>query len=636
MLRPTRPSRQSSPTRPRRSTRSLALAIALLVLAMLASACIPDVGGGGDGDDAAQTTGGGDDLIEGDPGDCITVDMAVSSEKIDLMVDLAQEFNDSGAEVDGRCIFVRPGRKASGRAADLLAGGWDEDLEGPRPVIWSPAGSTWGGVLNQRLTAAGQTPIAPTDFEPFMLTPLVIAMPQPMAEALGHPTEPIGWQDLLELSQNPEGWAAYGHPEWGPFRLGKTNPNFSTSGLSALIAQYYALVDKTRGLTGEDITRQAVVDDARTIESAVVHYGDTTLTFLNNWYRNDLRGTALTYASAVAIEEVSLINYNRGNPDGVIEPGEEVVPPRIPLVAIYPEEGTLFSDNPFFILSDAEWVDADEVAAAEVFTDFVQQPENQERVLEFGFRPGNIEVPVADPIILENGVDPAQPTTTLEVPEPDVLLDLIDQWGQTRKAAQVLLVLDVSGSMADFASSDSRETKLDLATQAAGTALEQFIDDDIVGLRTFSTDLGVGEDGQALDYLDVVPLGPVRQNETQLQSALDGLFPVAGTPLYTVTRDSFADIVEVFDPTRINAVVLLTDGVNDDPRNNDLTGLLSFLESQAQGETSAQVRVFPIGYGRDADFTVLEQIANATNARSYDASDPRSIDQVFTAVISNF
>ena len=54
-----------------------------------------------------------------------------------------------------------------------------------------------------------------------------------------------------------------------------------------------------------------------------MHYGDTTLTFLNNWYGADQRGTSLTYASAVAVEEKSVIDYNRGNPDGVLEAGEE-------------------------------------------------------------------------------------------------------------------------------------------------------------------------------------------------------------------------------------------------------------------------------------------------------------------------
>ena len=122
-----------------------------------------------------------------------------------------------------------------------------------------------------------------------------------------------------------------------------------------------------------------------------MHYGDITMTFLNNWFAADARGTALTYASAVAVEEKSVIDYNLGNPDGVLSPGEEPRVPRDPLVAIYPEEGTLFSDNPFIVL-DTEWVDADEKAAAALFEEFVQLPENQQKVLEFGFRPNNPSV----------------------------------------------------------------------------------------------------------------------------------------------------------------------------------------------------------------------------------------------------
>ena len=157
------------------------------------------------------------------------------------------------------------------------------------------------------------------------------------------------------MATSTQGWAAFGHPEWGSFKLGKTNPNFSTSGLSALIAQNYAATGKTRDLTTEDLAKAQVEQYNRSVESSVVHYGDTTLTFLNNWYRADQEGTALTYVSAVAVEEKSVIDYNTGNPDGVLDPGEEPRPPRIPLVALYPKEGTLFSDNPFFVL-DAPWV----------------------------------------------------------------------------------------------------------------------------------------------------------------------------------------------------------------------------------------------------------------------------------------
>jgi Ca-activated chloride channel family protein len=528
-------------------------------------------------------------------------------------------------------VFVRPYTKASGAAMTLLSQGWpDPEVEGPRPVIWSPAASTWGAILNQLRDDAGEPPMAPADSRPFMLTPLVIAMPQPMAEALGYPETPIGYADILDLANDPQGWAAFGHPEWGPFRLGKTNPNFSTSGLSALIAQYYAATGKVRGLTSEDLARPEVVEFSRGVESAVVHYGDTTLTFLNNLARNDARGTALTYASAVAIEEVSLVNYNRGNPDGVLEPGEVLEEPRIPLVGIYPKEGTVFSDNPFIIL-DADWVSDEQRAAAGAFEEYVQRPENQAQVLEFGFRPGNPEVPLGAPLTADLGVDVAQPQTTLETPSPPVMVQILRRWEEQRKAARVLLVMDVSGSMADPAG-EGRETKLDLAVQAAVTALDEFRDDDEVGLRIFSTDLG--PDGTD-DFLDLVPVAPIGGQRDELRQRLEGLFPVAGTPLYTVTRTSFDEMRDAADPDKINAVVLLTDGRNEDPNNSDLEGTLRALTEGLEGQQSP-VRVFPIAYGRDADPAVLRRIAEATDAASYDSSDPRSIDRVFTAVISNF
>ena len=600
--------------------------LAVLAVALVAAACVDSGDGGGVFDEDAQ---GGE---FGDPGDCVVVDMAVSSEKADLMRELAGTFNDSDeADTGDGCIFVRPQSKASGLGASLLAYGWDEETEGPRPVVWSPAASTWLGVLNQRLADQDQPEMAPPS-EPFMLSPLVIAMPEPMANALGYPEEPIGFGDLAALADDPAGWGAFGHPEWGPFRLGKTNPNFSTSGLSALLAQYYAAAGKTSNLTLEDLARPDVVERSRRIESAVVHYGDITLTFLNNLYRNDQRGTPFTYASAVAVEEKSVIDYNRGDPDGVLQPGEEPRPPRIPLVAIYPEEGTIFSDSPYVVL-DAEWVSDEEADAARVFAEFVQRPENQRRVLEFGFRPGNPAVGVGEPITAEFGVDASQPATTLEVPAPEVMLGALDRWAEQRKPARVLLLIDVSGSMGEIGDPTTGETKLDLAKKAAIESLDQFRDDDEVGIRIFSTELSGTE---PTDYVDLVPIGPVAENREALSRRIRDLVPTNGTPLYTSVADSYDDLREDFDPTRINAVVVLSDGRNEDPRNSDLDGLLSDLRATNEGQTTSPVRVFPIAYGADADLAILRQIAEATNAAAYDASDPRTITQVFTAVVSNF
>jgi len=603
-------------------TRPRSFAALSLLLTLTAGACSVSVENGDDASDGLE-----------DPGDCIAVDMAVSPEKLDLLTDLANTFNDSDeAEVDGDCIFVRVQRKSSGEGANLVADDWpDPDVNGPKPVIWSPASSAWGAVVNQRKADAGEDPVAPAG-KPFMLTPLVIAMPEPMATALGYPDTPVGFADILRLANDPAGWGAFGHPEWGPFRLGKTNPNFSTSALHATVAQYYAAAGKTTDLTLEDLNRPEVLDFARGVESAVVHYGDITNTFLNNLYRADARDTALTYVSAVAIEEKSIIDYNRGNPDGILDPGEKPKKPRTPLVAVYPKEGTLFSDNPFIIL-DSNWVSAKEKEAAAKFDAFVREPENQKRVLEFGFRPGNPSVAIDDPIHKSNGLDPSQPQTTLEVPEPEVLVGLIEKWGETRKAARVMLVIDVSGSMGDPGDESTGETKLDLAKRAAINALDQFKPEDEVGLRIFSTEISGSE---PTDYVDVVDFGPISSNREILASRIRDLVPTQGTPLYTVTEASYRDMEADFDPARINAVVILSDGRNEDDRNRDLDGLIQFLRGQNEGQSSQPVRVFPIAFGGDADLGTLQRIAEATNAAAYDAVDPTTIEKVFIAVVSNF
>nr|HNN39947.1 substrate-binding and VWA domain-containing protein [Microthrixaceae bacterium] len=602
-----------------RSSRVGAAVAAIAAAAVLAAAC-----SGGE-------SGSGDDRSE-----CIQVDAAVSSEKIDLLGDLADDFNDSGATVDGTCIDVEVQKVASGVAAQRLADGWDTATDGPRPVIWSPASSAWGQILNQRLSTAGKPAMA-TDPVSFMNTPLVIAMPRPMAEALGWPDQPIGWSDILALSRSANGWADEGHPEWGRFRLGKTNPNYSTSGLHALIAQTYAATGKTAGLSSEDLQNPTVQQYGRDIESSVVHYGDITMTFLNNWFRADRRGTALNYASAVAVEEKSLIDYNAGNPDGELDQGEKPRPPRTPLVAIYPTEGTLYSDNPLFVL-DADWVSGPQRAAAQQFQKFVMEPKNQEKVLKFGFRPGNPDVAVGAPITADNGVDPNQPQTLLEVPSGAVMDELLGRWAEQRKGARVMLVIDVSGSMGDPAdpSDPGGPTKLDLAKEAVIDGLDSFKAEDLVGVRIFTS----GIDGGSADFVDLAPVQAIGPNRERIKNQVDQLSPLNGTPLYSVTQRSYDQMLTGYDPALINAVILLTDGRNDDGNAADdrdqLQSLLADVKNSNDGENSRPVRIFTIAYGGDTNPAELKRISEASNATAYTATDATTINDVFAAVVSNF
>jgi Ca-activated chloride channel family protein len=593
-------------------TQVIAVGVGFALILFLRGTLFGDDGGG-----AAPPTGSNTPVL---PDGCVGLAVTASSEKAALLTQIAADFNRSGAEVDGRCVRATVTSKSSGAAMDALARGWNERLDGPRPDVWTPASSTWSVLLQQRLTDRDAPDLVPDDVEGIAWSPLVIAMPRPMAEALGWPKTPIGWADVFRLTRDPSGWGAEGHPEWGAFKLGKTNPNFSTSGLNSLIGTYFAATGLSSDLSLDRIGEKKVVDFVEGVESSVVHYGDISLTFLANLQRADDRGEGLTYVSAVAIEEKSVWDYNQGNPSGDPATLGDHGKPSVPLVAIYPKEGTLASDHPWVTLN-APWVDDAKRAASDAFFAFLRQPPQQRRFQEFAFRDAERR---PGPLITQaNGLLPDQPSVVLTPPSPPVVDAIQRSWGEVRKRARVLLLMDVSGSMGDPAGGGL--SKLERAKQAAIDSLRLFEPDDEVGLWVFTTDLAGGR-----DYVEVVPISPVGPNLSRLRDEIRSLVPLNGTPLYTSIGAATDAVRRGFDPDRINGVVVLTDGRNEDPNNTDLQGLLDQLDSELN------VRVFPIAYGADADLETLTEIAEASRAAVYDASDPTSIDKVFVSVISNF
>jgi len=559
------------------------------------------------------------------PAGCLVLRVLASSEKAGLMNAVADAYNTSGATQDGKCVQAKVVSMASGAAEQALARGWDEKIDGPAPDVWSPASSAWVVLLRQRLH--GDTaPMLPDTVSHLAFSPLVIAMPRPMAVALGWPTTPVGWSDILALARDPAGWGRLGHPEWGAFRLGKTNPNLSTSGLNALIGTYFAATGVTGDLTVARLNDPAVVEFVKGVESSVVHYGDISLTFLQNLQKADDRGAALSYVSAVAIEEKSIWDYNHGNPSG--NPGDlgKHPNPRVPLVAIYPREGTLAADHPFVPLN-APWVDAAHRQAAQQFLAFVQSAGQQQRFLDAGFR--DYQGKPGAELTVTNGFVPSEPKRLLSPPAPEVLDRLQRTWTDVRKRARLQLLIDVSGSMGDSVNG-ANATKLELVQAAAVKALDQLVADDQVGLSIFSTQLGAA--GNQI-IQELVPIGPLGQQKDRLKQMIKGLSPQGGTPLYAAIRSAHQAMRAHFDPSRINALLVLTDGQNEYSQDDDLGSLVRQL--QAAGEDRA-VRVFTIGYGGDADLPTLQQIAAASRAAAYNASDPKIIDRVFQSVLSNF
>lgn len=561
-------------------------------------------------------------LLDDECGGTVRLRMAASQDKVGLLQRAADDFS-KGRELAGKCVEVKVTSKNSGTTMLALARGWDEKSDGRRPDVWAPASATWPNLLRQRLATTDRpSPLPEGDFQPIMTSPLTIAMPKPMAQALGWPKQAIGWVDLAKLATDPKGWAAKGHPEWGAFRLGKTNPNLSTSGLNATVAAYFAATGTTGDLTEADIVdpknRKFVAD----IEKAIVHYGPITLTFLANLQRADDRGEALSYISAVTVEEHSVWGYNHGNPS--LDPAQlgRHAKPKIPLVAIYPKEGTIFSDHPYVPLNG---MDADKKKVSDEFLKYLHGDKAQKLFQSIGWR--DPQGRPGDQATLENGLLKNEPQTKLTLPSTGVIDKLLATWAELRKPANVLLVLDRSGSMTEQVSGTGK-SKGALAKQAAADSLTEFRSQDRVGLWMFSSKLQ-GE----RDWQELVPIGQMDTNRRNaLRSRVLGLTLGGGTGLYNTTAEAYEKLSTTPESGSINAVVVLTDGKNERPGGMDLETLIGKLAARRE----QPVRVFTIGYGKDADQKVLQKIAEAADGASYDSSDPHTIRDIFTEVISNF
>jgi len=231
--------------------------------------------------------------------------------------------------------------------------------------------------------------------------------------------------------------------------------------------------------------------------------------------------------------------------------------------------------------------------------------------LAAGFRDSNGHA--APQLGLGYGIVPDGPVLVLQPPAPSVLDLVRKSWENVRKRVRVLLVLDISGSM------DGE--KLTQVKAAGAAVLKVFSPNDEVGLWAFS---------DRIYRLEPVEL--VGAHRADITRHIEALVASGGTALYRVTKDAVGEVQASWDPMRINAVVLLTDGQNSDG-NNDLDGLLRSLANQPPATT---VPVFTIGYGQGADLGTLKRISQASTGRSYNAPDPAHIGSVFADVISNF
>ena len=472
------------------------------------------------------------------------------------------------------------------------SGGWEsaksqlDENDHVTPTIYSPSVHHWLNLVNYRV---GKKVFSLDDSPSTAKAPVVIAIWESRLKAIknnyGGKDAEIGWDELLPLIN--DGWAGVDlDTKHKNVYYGHTNPNVSSTSLSTLVSEFSAAA-RLQGLgDGETLTIEYVEDrnvqsTVGNIEGLIRHYSARTTEFKNYVAKGP------TYLDFVALEENDLLDINRGR--------TVYIPPE-PLVALYPKEGTFIHGHPFAIPTEAApWVTEEQRQAAREFTKFVLSEEIQEIIMAEGFRPVNKKVTLQCPICSKFGVDPQTPVT-LPAPNGEVLAKIQDLWEDVKKKADVLLLIDISGSMND-------EGKIEAAKEAARLFVDSMSVRNRVGLATFNT-RNLGGTVQA-NFETLVPLSDVLEsNKSILLEEIDNLEAVGGTNLYDATSRALAEMenfVAGQKISRIYSVVVISDGEDTyaefNPDTSQRVDLLEKIEEVSNSQKP--IFVLPIAYITD-------------------------------------
>jgi hypothetical protein len=269
--------------------------------------------------------------------------------------------------------------------------------------------------------------------------------------------------------------------------------------------------------------------------------------------------------------------------------------------------------------------DASMASAAKAFEQQLRTPAARAEFAAAGLRDA-----AGDAVAGADGADGVQARPVVERPKPTgtEMRDTVRMWSAAAEDSRLLAVIDVSGSMGD--PTGNGQTKIQLVAAAAEYAVGFLPQTSDLGLWVFSTNQTA-----TTDWAQLVPLGPLTAKlgtttRRQLLLAAAPTMPsrVRGdTALYSTALAAFEDVRNTYDPSKVNTVVLMTDGRNVDPGGITLDQLVSTLRSEV--DPTRPTPIITIGIGADVDVAALQAISAVTGGKTYLVKDPTDIRDVF-------
>lgn len=566
-----------SDPRPRARRRTVAIAT-VLVLAVA-------------GGTAAAVQGGLFSFGSSCQDDPVRLKVAASPDMAPALEAAAKRAHDQNLTSDGRCLDVTVTERESYKVRDTLVAGKKPDAQ-----VWVPDSEVW---VDQISEDAGATEVARVGN--IASSPVGMAMVPTAAKSLGWPKKTYNWIELA-------GAALQGDS----LKLGAADPARSATGLLAL-TQLGSAAGKIEGGDTQAAAMMKTLSE-RTSDSDTQVLDtlprDSSGTEQGNPKRNQ----------ALILSEQAAFAYNSSADGG----GS--------LDFFYPKDGSPRLDYPYALV-DEQRLTTDESRAAIRFMTFLGRPEQQQLLTDQGFRTSDEQV--SSTLVTKAGGRNPQPYSeaAVEPASAAALQEALGTWTITVQSARVTTVVDASASMSESVPGTGR-SRMDVTKASLLQALATFTQEDEIGLWEFSTTL----DGDK-DYRVLVPterLGDRSDDGTQrdrLSAAFGSLEPVpnGATGLYDTTLAAYKSATSSYAEGKFNALVVLTDGVNQDPGSISRSALISQLEKLANPERPVPLIV--IAVGPDADKAEAEQIARATGGSGQQVNDPAQIHTVILKAI---
>jgi Ca-activated chloride channel family protein len=465
------------------------------------------------------------------------------------------------------------------------------------PDVWMPDSSTW--LLRLKAAAPG---FKPTDGASVARSPVVVAMPEPLAERLGWPDKKIGWADLLQqITQGTD------------LRTGIVEPTRDAAGLSGLLS-----LSATASAAGAS-AQQATVAALRSLATGRSALRDDLLA------KFPQASDAASLASGLgvaALSEEDVIAYNSRKPP-------------VPLAALYVEPTPAPLDYPYAVMPG---IDPAKVAAAEGLHKVLETAGFRDRLGATGLRApdgtwgSGFSAPTGAPSPAGGPAASASPEaggTAAAGLDATAVEGTLARWTAVTAPGRMLAVMDVSGSMLETVPSAGNATRMQVTLQAAERGLSLFGDEWSLGLWSFSTEL---EGSQ--DWRELRPILPLSANREPALAALRAITPkkTGDTGLYDTILAGYKVVQDGWVAGRVNSIVMFTDGKNDDDNGVSEQSLLNQLKDLADPKRPVQVIILGIGDG--VDQAQLKRITDTTGGGVFVTKDPTKIGDIFLKALA--